>query len=185
MGEGNHPLSSRVTSGHILTLSGPRICSPSRSDSTGGRHDSLKLREVTIICGVLRVQVRQFLSPARPWGFRGSAQWGTQSLKELRVWKETFREPQEAGSPTYGLSYPGHSPSPDGLGHTPALGPEPTVLWSLQHRPSPSLSPTTGDSSVYRCFQSSTDFYVSKIMSVTLTRPPLHGFLQVILSTSP
>lgn len=51
VGEGNHPLSSRVTSGHILTLSGPRICSPSRSDSTGGRHDSLKLREVTIICG--------------------------------------------------------------------------------------------------------------------------------------
>ena len=79
--------------------------------------------------GIVRVQVSQFQSSARPWGFdhleevestagRGSAQWGIQSLRELQIWKGTSREPQEAGSPHYGSSYPGHSGSGSGSGHT-------------------------------------------------------------------
>lgn len=192
-----------MTSAHILTLSGPRICSPSRSDSTGGKQDSLKLREVTVICGNRQgpgEPVSEFcqalgLRPPRrrreSTACRGLAPRGTQSLRGLRIWKGTSREPREAGSPHYGLSYPGHSGSGSGLGHTWGSGHTSAWVLSPQCRgpsaagPPRHCLPPLGAPSVHRSFQSSTDFYVRKTMSVTLTRPPFHGLLQVILSTAP
>ena len=71
--------------------------------------------------GIVRVQVSQFLSSARPWDFDHLEEVESPQpagVQQLQIWKGTSREPREAGFPDYGSSYPSHSGSGSGSGHT-------------------------------------------------------------------